>query len=173
MATAEERPTASSSAALLAQARVLWRSRTPRERLAATLAAAALLSLLVWSAAVRPALRTLREAPVQIDRLDVELRRMQTLAAESRVLRAEPPMPPSQSAAALQAATARLGAAGRLALQGDRAVLTLDDVSPPALAAWLEEARSTARARPLEAQLTRGPKGGYSGTLALGLGSGR
>ena len=170
--TAQDRPSAAAPGSA-AQARAMWLARTPRERLGATLAAAALLLLLVWVAAVRPALRTMREAPAQIDRLDAELRRMQTLAAESRLLRAEPPIPPSQAGAALQAATARLGAAGRLALQGDRATLTLDGVQPPALAAWLDEARSTARARPLEAQLTRSPKGGYSGTLAVGLGSGR
>ena len=171
MATAEDRSTAAPGAA--AQLRALWLGRTPRERLGAALAAAALLLLLVWIAGMRPALRTLREAPVRIDRLDAELRRMQSLAAESRVLRAAPPIPPSQATAALQAATTRLGPAGRLALQGDRATLTLDGVQPPALAAWLEEVRSTAHARPLEAQLTRTPKGGYSGTLAVGLGSGR
>ena len=167
---ADERPPA--AAGVAAQARALWLGRTPRERLGAAAAGAALLALLVWSVAVQPALRTLREAPAQIDRLDAELRRMSALAEESRLLRAAPPVAPAQAALALQAATARLGAAGRLALQGDRATLTLDGVQAPALAAWLEEARSAAHTRPVDAQLTRGPKG-YSGTLAVSLGSGR
>jgi general secretion pathway protein M len=37
------------------------------------------------------------------------------------------------------------------------------------LQGWLGEVRSAARARPVEAQLTRGPKG-YAGTLVLTLG---
>ena len=122
---------------------------------------------------MRPALRTLREAPARIDRLDAELQPMRALAAESRELRAAPPVGTAQAAAALQAATARLGAAGQLTLLGDRAMLRLDGVAAPALVAWLDEARATARARPLEAKLARGPAGGYSGTLTVGLGSGQ
>ncbi len=168
MAAAESTP---APAGANAQARALWQARTPRERRAAVLAAVALLVLLVWTLAVRPALRTVREAPMRIDRLDAELRQMRALAAESRELRALPPVTATQAAAALQAATARLGAAGRLTLLGDRATLTLDGVQAAPLAAWLEEARGTARARPLEAQLARSPRGGYAGTLTVGLGS--
>ena len=80
-------------------------------------------------------------------------------------------MSPAQAAAALKSATDRLGDKARLSLQGDRASLTLNGVSPEALRGWLLEARSAARARPVEAQLTRGPQG-YSGTLVVSLGSG-
>ena len=53
---------------------------------------------------------------------------------------------------------------------GDRATLTLTNASRRTSARdWLAEARSAARARPLEANLTRGP-GGYSGTLVAQLG---
>ena len=78
---------------------------------------------------------------------------------------------PAQAAAALKAATDRLGSAGRLSLQGDRASLTLTGVSPEALRSWLLEARSAARVRPSEAQLTRGPQG-YSGSIVVMLTSG-
>ena len=54
-------------------------------------------------------------------------------------------------------------------LTGDRAVVTLNGVAPELLQGWLGEVRSAARARPVEAQLTRGPKG-YSGSLVLSLG---
>ncbi len=53
----------------------------------------------------------------------------------------------------------------------DRVTVSLTGVSPGVLGPWLEEVRRTARARPLEANLTRGPDG-FSGTLVLGLGSG-
>jgi general secretion pathway protein M len=54
-------------------------------------------------------------------------------------------------------------------LQGERAVLTLQDVSTSQLRDWLAEARSGARARPVEARLTRAAQG-YSGTLVVTLG---
>jgi len=56
-------------------------------------------------------------------------------------------------------------------VQGDRAVLTLSGVGTGALRDWLAEARSGARARPLEANLTRAAQG-YSGTLVVVLGGG-
>jgi general secretion pathway protein M len=87
------------------------------------------------------------------------------------VLRSATRVAPTQAAAALKAATDRLGTNARLAMQGDRATLTLvDGVSPDALQAWLGEVRSGARARPVDAQLQRGPNG-YSGTLGVTLGS--
>ena len=69
-----------------------------------------------------------------------------------------------------RSATERLGAQGKLLLQGDRATLTLTGVDPEALRTWLSEARSGARARPVDAQLQRGAAG-YSGTLSLTLGA--
>jgi len=55
-------------------------------------------------------------------------------------------------------------------IQGERATLTLNTgVNPEALRAWLNEARSGARARPVEAQLQRGPLG-YTGTIGVALG---
>ena len=71
---------------------------------------------------------------------------------------------------ALQAATARLGAQGRLSVQGGgRAVLTLTNAGSPALRDWLAEARAGARAKPLEASLSRSAQG-YSGTVVVTFG---
>ena len=117
----------------------------------------------------QPAWRTLARAPAEIDTLDAQLQSMQRLAAEAQELRAAPPVTPDQATAALKAATARLGDKARLALQGERAVLTLNGVGTGALRDWLAEARAGARARPLEANLTRASQG-YSGTLVVGLG---
>jgi general secretion pathway protein M len=148
-----------------------WRELSPRDRQAALIAAGAVGLLLAWLLLVQPAWRTLREAPVQIDRLDAQLQQMQQLANESRELRGTAPLPTAQSVAALQAATQRLGDRGRIVVAGDRATVTLTGVAGDQLRDWLFEARSGARARPVEAQLTRGP-GGYSGSLVVAIGGG-
>ena len=159
-------------ATLRQQAGTWWRARTPRERQAVAVVVLVLALFAAWSVLVQPALRTLREAPAQLDQLDARYQQMQRIAAESAALRGTPRVAPGQAAQALRAATDRLGAQGKLLLQGDRATLTLTGVDPEALRNWLSEARSGARARPVEAQLQRGPTG-YSGTLGLTLGGAR
>lgn len=96
---------------------------------------------------------------------------MQRLATESQQLRATPPLPPDAAVAALKAATERLGDKGRLMLQGERAILSVNGAGPQALRDWLAEARSGARARPLEANLTR-TGAGYNGAIVLAIGGG-
>jgi general secretion pathway protein M len=49
--------------------------------------------------------------------------------------------------------------------------LTLSGVTGDALRSWLGEARSAARARPIDAQLQRGAEG-YTGSIVVGLGVG-
>jgi general secretion pathway protein M len=124
---------------------------------------------LLWMLALQPAWRTVREAPARLDALDAQLQAMQRLAAETTELRAAPAVSTAQSGAALKAASDRLGAQGRLVLQGERAVLTLTGANTEQLRGWLAEARSGARARPVEASLTRGPNG-YSGTIVVAIG---
>jgi general secretion pathway protein M len=154
-----------------AQLAARWRALAPRERRALSVAGIGIALLLVWWIAVQPALRTLREAPAQIDRLDAQLQQMQRMAVESRELRSAPTVSAEQSAAALKAATDRLGDRARLTVQGDRATLTLSGIDGGRLRAWLAEARSGARARTIDAQLTRGAQG-YQGTLVVALGGG-
>ena len=148
------------------QAGRFWRSRAPRERQLIAAGAFALALLVVWLIADQPALRTLREAPAELDRLDAQLQQMQIAAMESTALRSASPVPPAQANEALRAATERLGGKGKIALQGDRAVLTFSAVPFEALRNWLGEARSAARARPVEAQLLKGASG-YSGSISI------
>lgn len=157
--------------AALAPLAAAWRGLSQRDRNAATLAGIVVGLFLVWLLAVQPALRTLNTAPVELDALDAQLQAMQGLASEAAELRAAPPVTQQAATAVLQAATERLGEMGKLTLQGDRAVLTLKEVSTSALGEWLAEARTGARIRPLEATLTRGAQG-YSGTLVVALGGG-
>lgn len=154
---------------LKARALTQWEALGERERLAVAIVGALLTLLLAWSVLLAPALRTLRTAPVELEKLDLQLQQMQAQAQEAKALRAAPPVPAAQAQAALTASVAHLGAAARVNLTGDRAVVTLNGVPPEMLQGWLGEVRSAARARPVEAQLTRGPKG-YAGTLVLTLG---
>ncbi len=146
-----------------------WRSLAPRERRYLSAGLAVVLFVVVWMLAVRPAWRSVLDAPARLDQLDAQLQQMQRLAAETGSLRAAPPVAPAQAAMALKAASERLGDKARLVLQGDRATLTLTGVSAEALRDWLQEARSTARARPLEAQWVRNPQG-FSGSVVVSLG---
>lgn len=146
-----------------------WRARAPRERAALVIMALVLGLFVVWSLFVAPALATLRSAPAQLDALDAQLQQMRGMAGEVRDLRSATPVPTAQAGVAIKAAAERLGDKARVSLQADRAVLTLQGVSPEQLRALLVETRTVARARPLEAQLTRGPSG-FNGTLVLALG---
>ena len=150
-------------------AQAWWCGLSARDRQLAIFGSGVLVIFLLWLLAVKPALSTLQRAPSELDRLDAELQTMQRLAAETTGLRAMPPVNPEQAQAALKAATERLGDKARLSLQGDRAVLSLNGIGTEALRGWLAEARSGARARPLEANLMRTGIG-YSGTLIVAIG---
>ena len=153
----------------LAPLHAWWRGLARREQ---TLLGAALVLVvlaLLWVMAVQPAWRTLARAPAEIDRLDAQLQTMQRQAAEATALRAAPPVAPDQAAAALKAATDRLGDRAKLSLQGERATVTLTGVGTGALRDWLAEVRAGARARPIDANLSRAAQG-YSGTLTVAIG---
>lgn len=146
-----------------------WRSLGVRERRAVAFAGVLLGAAMLWLLALAPALRTLARVPAQIDAAEAQLQAMQRLAAEAQALRSATPVTAEQAGAALRAATERLGESAQLVLQGERAVLTVKGVGGSALRDWLAEARSGARARPVEVNLTRGANG-LSGTLVLAIG---
>jgi general secretion pathway protein M len=148
------------------QAGQFWQARAPRERqlIAAMVAALALLAL--WMIAIQPALRTLREAPLELARLDQQWQQTQLAAFEVESLRSATAVPPAQAGEALRAATDRLGSKAKLVVQGDRATVTFTGVAFEDLRAWLGEARSGARARPVEAQLLKAATG-YSGSISV------
>ncbi len=145
-----------------------WSARDARERRLLQAAAWVLGLFLLWTIALQPAWRTLRDAPARIDRLDSQLQMMQVLAADVRELRATPPLARAQASAALKAASDRLADKGRLSEQGERAVLTLSGASGEQLRNWLAEVRAGARARPIELNLTRSEQG-LSGTVVIAL----
>jgi general secretion pathway protein M len=133
-------------ATLRQQSVTWWNARTPRERQAVLVVVFVLVLFLLWSVFVQPAMRTIREAPLQLDRLDVQTQQMQRASTEVEALRGATRVSPQQAAAALKAATDRLGPNAKLNLQGDRATLTISGagVNAVALRAWLSEARRAA-----------------------------
>lgn len=220
-APAAGRTDAADADSLRSQWRRRWQTLAPRERSAVRAVLWLLGSLAVWLFAVQPAWRTLREAPLQLTQAEGQLQQMRRLADEAKGLRGVAPVPPSQAAAALRAATERLGNGARLTVQGERVTLTLPAAGSPtagagsgsgnpgggfggpagippgipsgngsgaggppllsggtaggvsgdALRGWLSEARSAARARPVDLQLTRGGSG-FSGSVVVLIGPG-
>ena len=156
------------SGAARAEVRRYWHTLAPRERQMVVAVGVVLAVFIVWLIAVQPALRTLRETAPERDRLELQLQQMQIAALESETLRGASPVPAAQAADALRAATERLGGKGKIAIQGDRATLSFTGVPFTSLRVWLGEARSGARARPVEAQLLKGA-GGYNGSISLTL----
>ncbi len=154
---------------LRAQAERFWRARTPQEQWLIGAMLFVVGAALIWWIGVQPALKTLREAPVEIDRLDRQIQQMQLAAAEAQGLRGSSQVTTQQAVAALQAATERLGPSAKLLVQGERATLTFTAVPAETLRGWLNEARSGARVRPVEAQWTKSGDG-YSGNVVVLLG---
>lgn len=145
-----------------------WQRLAPRERRAVTLAAWVLTLGLVWSLGITPAWRTLREAPARLAQLESQWQVMQRQAADAARWREAPALPAGQAEPALKVATDRLGPGARLSLQGDRAVLNFEGLSPAALSSWLAEVRAGARATAVEAQWTQ-RAGALSGTIVVAL----
>lgn len=145
-----------------------WNVMSARERTLVAVAGGAVGVALLWFVALRPALVTWQQVPPQARLLEAQWLEMQRLASETRELKSQAPVNAAQSAQALKAASDRLGAQARLSIIGDRATLTLVGATPEQLRTWLAEARSGARARPVEMQVTRAGSS-LSGTVVVSL----
>jgi general secretion pathway protein M len=152
------------------QLRARYASLDARERQMVVIVVLALAFLFVWLVLVRPAWKTLDDAPALREQADAQLLQMQAVANEAKQLRALPPVPASVAAQVLKAATDELGGKAKLAVQSDRAVLSLTGASGEDIRKWLIQARGGARARPIEANLVRAGDG-YNGTLVVAMGS--
>lgn len=141
-----------------------------RERQMVAIIAGAVAFLVVWLIFVRPAWKTLDDAPLLRAQADAQLLQMQAISNEAKQLRALPPVPQSVAEQVLKAATDDLGGKGKLSVQNDRAILTVTGANGEDLRKWLIQARGGARARPIEANLTRVGEG-YNGTLVVAIGS--
>ncbi|HEY9023298.1 MAG TPA: type II secretion system protein GspM [Burkholderiaceae bacterium] len=141
-----------------------------RERQMVVIIGVAVTFLVVWLALVRPAWNTLDAAPALRDQADAQLLQMQAISSEARQLRALPPVPPSVAQQVLKSATDELGGKAKISMQDTRATLSVTGINGEELRKWLIQARGGARARPIEANLTRAGDG-YNGTLVVAIGS--
>ncbi|MGH8832642.1 MAG: type II secretion system protein GspM, partial [Polaromonas sp.] len=118
-----------------------------------------------------PALDILRNAESRHRSLDAQLQTMRALAAEAGSLQTLPRIKTADSLKALDLSVKlRLGATAQLAVAGERATVTLRGVSAEALAQWLAQARSNARAVPVEARLSlNAARTGWDGSVVLAL----
>ena len=133
-----------------------WNSLLPREKTLAQVTAAVIGVALLWWLAVAPALQTLRTANTRHQALDTQLQQMKRLQAQAQQLQTQPKIGADESLRALEASVKqRLGTGGQLNVAGDRATVTLKAVPAEAIAPWLAQVRTNARALPVEARLVR------------------
>ena len=152
------------------QLQARWAGLAPRERLLVGAAAGLVGLALLWWVALGPAITTLRTADVQHRVLDVELARMQRLQAQAKAMQSAPRQNPEEAMRQLEAAIRQqLGTSARYVIAGDRVTVTLANAQPAALAQWLSQVRTNARAIPGEAKLTRNASGGWDGSVVLAL----
>ncbi|MDZ7938233.1 MAG: type II secretion system protein GspM [Rhodoferax sp.] len=146
-----------------------WAVRAPREQ-TLLLASASLIGLaLLWWLGVAPAWRTLQRAQQLGPVLQAQLATMQSLQAEARSLKAQPPHSRAVALQALESVSKRnLGNRANVAAQGPHAVVTLQGVNPEALAQWLAQVRSDARLTPEQAQWSRNAQG-WQGSVQFAL----
>ena len=143
---------------LQAQARQRWQALAPRERRLLLVATAVIGLALFWWVGLSPALQTLHHAELRQRELDTQWQQMQGLQAQARELQKQTRLPRSEVVQALEASVRqRLGSAGQLSIQGDRAILTLKAAPAEALAQWLVQARVNARVLPSEMRINRSP----------------
>ncbi|MEJ8820620.1 type II secretion system protein GspM [Variovorax humicola] len=136
--------------------RARWAEMAPRERQLVTGAATLVLLAFVWWIALAPALRTLSAAREEHARLDAQLQQMSTLQAQAKALQAQPRANRDESLRALENSVRQsLGASAQISNAGDAANVMMRAAPADALAQWLAQARSNARAVPREAHLTR------------------
>jgi len=154
-----------------------WRSRfkalpdKDRQRLK-YLALGLFLSLL-WYWNMAPALKTYREAPLQLAQLELQSQNLKSLQTQALALQKAPRMNAQNASAVLQqTVTEILGSSAKLNLEAGRATVNLTPTSADALAQFLATARIKAYALPVEAKLQKTKTADqelWRGTLILSL----
>lgn len=135
--------------------------------------ALALVFSLLWFWNIAPALKTYQEAPRQLVQLERQTENLKALQAQAIALQKAPRVKVQNVGAVLQQSSTEIfGNGAKLNLEPSRATLTLNNVSPEALAQFLAAARTQAQAMPIEAKLQKNKTGTvefWRGTLILSL----
>ena len=147
-----------------------WAALAPRERSLVAAAAGLVALALAWWILLGPAIATVRGAEAQHRALDTQIAQMQRLQSEAKAMQALPKQNPDEAVRQLEAAVRQqLGTSARYSITGDRVTVNLANAPAPALAQWLSQVRTNARAIPGEAKLTRNATGGWDGSVVLTL----
>ena len=144
----------STHTALRAALSQAWQQRSARERQLMLAAAWISLAAALWSLAIAPAWRTWHEAPTRQAALDATSNQMQQLQAQAQAFKKPSAVTRSEALRWLEEnIPTQLGAETRWQLQGERLSVQLSGATPEQLAAWLRQARESAQALPVQAQL--------------------
>lgn len=115
-----------------------------------------LLALMLWTWNLSPALKTLREVPLQLTQLQDQTQKLKLMQAQAQAFQKSPRLPTREAGLLLQKAAAETLASGaRLNIEGTRATLTLSSVSAESLAQFLAVVRTQAQVLPVEAHLQK------------------
>ena len=146
-----------------------WQTLSPREQGLLSWGATLLALAVVWWLALAPALRTVREAPAQQAGVDAQWQQLKDLQAQAQTLQQQPRMTQAEALRALQNTTTELlSTSAQVQTLGDRSTVTLKAVPAPALATWLAQVRTQARAVPVQAHLKLSAAA-WSGSVVLSL----
>jgi general secretion pathway protein M len=146
-----------------------WQRVSPREQRLIQVAAAVLGLSLMWWLGLAPALKVLKLAPAQHQKLDAQLQTMQQLQAQTQNLRAQKPLTANEAKELLTQSLKPLAEHAQMALQAQRVTISLKQLAPEALSQLLATLRQNARMAPTEAHLQRNPAGTWDGALVLQL----
>ena len=103
-------------------------------------AAAVLLVYAVWALWLLPAWRVLDNAPAQHRALDESLARMVQMQSQVQALRSQNKASTTDAIQArIERSLSKLGDGAKLEAQGDQIVVTLKNIAPAQLAAWLND----------------------------------
>ena len=150
--------------------RARWQALAPREQALLVAAGALVVLALLWWVALAPALGMLRSAEEQHRTLDQQLLQMRRLQAQAKAMQSQPRQSQEEALRQLEATVReQLGPSARYSIAGERVTVTLANTPAAALAQWLSQVRTNARAIPGEARLVRNAAGGWDGTLVLTL----
>jgi general secretion pathway protein M len=143
-----------------------WSGLQARERLGVQGAAVAVVLFLLWTSALEPALKTLRQAPARHQQLDAQMQRMQALRAQAEALRAQPAAVSGAWRQELDDSVRLLGSA-ELVWSGNSARLRLKGCAPQALGLWLSELGPRWQLRLDQASLQLDDQGLWRGQLTV------
>jgi len=133
-----------------------WQALPEKDRQRLLVLAAIFLALMLWTWNLAPALKTLREVPLQLSQLDAQTQQLKAMQAKAQALQKSPRIKAHEAVSLLQkTASEVLGNGARLNIEGTRATLTLSGVSADSLTQFLALARAQSQAMPIEAHLQK------------------